>query len=558
MKETAGVGTRSYFAVSKKIKHRDSRSSLAAGFVLAVFFIHLSSLLFAPNVSAATYSTTFDGAENPISEGGMWVNGKTHGVDWADCATTGGYAYGLQSGQTGFDDSTALLAGTWGPNQSASAIVHLASRGPYEAWEEVEIRLRSTISGRYNSGYEVIFSTKDYPYGYVQIVRWNGALGSFNYITLTYSIPERFVIHDGDEVKGEMIGNKINAYINGVLVASGSDDAFTSGSPGIGFYHQMAGGNLNYGFKSFTATDGVGGGGSNNRPPVAHSQSVSATAGTGIGIVLTGSDPDNDLLAYSIVGGPIHGTLSWVPPNVLYQSDANYSGPDSFSFKVNDGWVDSAPATVSVSVRRGLAPPSITLHPKSQTVAVGSNVAFAVVATGTSPFLYQWYFNTTTAVPGAIDNQILLTDVEQTHAGWYAVRVSNSAGSVISEPAQLIVNEAPPPPPPPPPPTTNDALRSVSVTLSGQKVNSRTANIKAVATLRDQNGKAVPKATLHVTWALPDGTTQSQTNTTASGGRGRFTIKGARGTYTLTVNNITKAGYSFDSANSVVSGSITK
>ena len=51
--------------------------------------------------AARTYTTSFPRAENPISEGGNWVNGKTDGLVWADVATTNGIAIGLQSGQNG-------------------------------------------------------------------------------------------------------------------------------------------------------------------------------------------------------------------------------------------------------------------------------------------------------------------------------------------------------------------------------------------------------------------------------------------------------------------------
>jgi len=69
------------------------------------------------------------------------------------------------------------------------------------------------------------------------------------------------------------------------------------------------------------------------------------------GIVLTGSDVDGNALTYAIVTGPAHGTLSAVSgANVTYTPVANYNGADTFTFKANDGTVDSAPATVSISV----------------------------------------------------------------------------------------------------------------------------------------------------------------------------------------------------------------
>ncbi len=59
---------------------------------------------------------------------------------------------------------------------------------------------------------------------------------------------------------------------------------------------------------------------------------------------------DGNPLTYSVVVGPGHGSLSGTAPNVTYTPSANYNGADSFTFKVNDGTVDSAPATVSISV----------------------------------------------------------------------------------------------------------------------------------------------------------------------------------------------------------------
>jgi hypothetical protein len=45
------------------------------------------------------------------------------------------------------------------------------------------------------------------------------------------------------------------------------------------------------------------------------------------------------------VTSPAHGTLSGTAPNVTYTPAANYNGSDSFTFKVNDGALDSTPAT---------------------------------------------------------------------------------------------------------------------------------------------------------------------------------------------------------------------
>jgi len=85
-----------------------------------------------------------------------------------------------------------------------------------------------------------------------------------------------------------------------------------------------------------------------NDPPVATAQSVSTKQGVARAITLAGTDVDGNPLTYAIVTSPAHGTLSGTPPNVTYTSAAAYTGPDSFTFKANDGTLDSALATVTI------------------------------------------------------------------------------------------------------------------------------------------------------------------------------------------------------------------
>src|SRR5207244_2651758 len=54
---------------------------------------------------------------------------------------------------------------------------------------------------------------------------------------------------------------------------------------------------------------------------------------------------------YSVVASPAHGTLSGSAPDVTYTPNADYNGADSFTFKANDGTVDSNIATVSIAVK---------------------------------------------------------------------------------------------------------------------------------------------------------------------------------------------------------------
>jgi hypothetical protein len=84
--------------------------------------------------------------------------------------------------------------------------------------------------------------------------------------------------------------------------------------------------------------------------------------------------------------------------------------------------------------------PAITQQPASQTITAGSITTLTVVASGTSPFTYQWYIGpspstTTIAADGTGPN---LTAAPSTTTQYW-VRVSNSCGTVNSNTATITV-----------------------------------------------------------------------------------------------------------------------
>src|SRR5437667_6711322 len=61
------------------------------------------------------------------------------------------------------------------------------------------------------------------------------------------------------------------------------------------------------------------------------------------GVLANDTDVDADPLTAILVNGPAHGTLSLNSDGSFTYSPAlNYNGPDSFTYKANDGQADSS------------------------------------------------------------------------------------------------------------------------------------------------------------------------------------------------------------------------
>jgi len=93
--------------------------------------------------------------------------------------------------------------------------------------------------------------------------------------------------------------------------------------------------------------------------PVNDAPTVAAGSGTvnedgSVEIPLAGSDVDaGDTLAYQVVSPPANGSVSIAGSVATYTPDADFNGTDGFTFKANDGLVDSSSA----------APVSLTVTP---------------------------------------------------------------------------------------------------------------------------------------------------------------------------------------------------
>jgi len=100
-------------------------------------------------------------------------------------------------------------------------------------------------------------------------------------------------------------------------------------------------------------------------------------------------------------------------------------------------------ATSEVATLTVQAPPVITQQPVNRSAVPGGSATFSVLVQGGTPLFYQWFFNSTTPLPGATNPSVTLADLQSTNAGTYSVRVTNAAGFAISSPATLTIKQPP-------------------------------------------------------------------------------------------------------------------
>lgn len=182
-------------------------------------------------------------------------------------------------------------------------------------------------------------------------------------------------------------------------------------------------------------------------PPSISVQPADLTAGNGQTAVFTALAEGAAPLSYqwTFNGQRIPGANA--PTLVLGTINSANAGLYALQVSNVEDTVTSRSARLSVT---GAAPPpmlGITTNPASQTVPAGANAAFAVVATGAAPLVYQWERDGQ-AIPGANEPVLMLTGVTSAQAGQYTVLVGNGAGSVRSMPARLTVGAPAAPPQP--------------------------------------------------------------------------------------------------------------
>ena len=132
-------------------------------------------------------------------------------------------------------------------------------------------------------------------------------------------------------------------------------------------------------------------------------------------------------------------SLSLVIPSVAGTDAGTYTATATTTLEGIPYRSTTNPAILTV-----MAGPVLTVQPASQSVLVGNPATFSVAVQGLAATTYQWRKNTT-AIAGATASSYPLTSAVVTDAGRYTVIVTNSDGSITSNPADLVVNVGTPP-----------------------------------------------------------------------------------------------------------------
>jgi hypothetical protein len=258
-------------------------------------------------------------------------------------------------------------------------------------------------------------------------------------------------------------------------------------------------------------------------------------------------------------------TLSLTPPGTMTNhTDTTVGVGITYDYRVRavglggpSPWSNIATAT-SPSTPLDTTPPAVTIVTPSNGANVSGTINVSATATDNVAvtFLEISYWNQylgQEVVLGSVNNAGSLTVswntsglTPATYAVWafahdalgnwtqteISVNVTGSGGGKSMKVSDIVLN---------------GTVKGSKVSISGD------VYVKDVS-----SGATVSGASVTAKWTLPNGNTITKTAITNTAGRARFTTSGVSGTYTLTVTGATKSGYTFDTASSVLTKSITK
>ena len=239
------------------------------------------------------------------------------------------------------------------------------------------------------------------------------------------------------------------------------------------------------------------------------SQTVNAGQTVSFGVVATGTAT----LAYQWTKGGVNisgaTSSSYTTPAT---SSADHGAVYAVTISNAYGTVTSSNATLTV-----ITAPTVSTQPSSQTVTAGQTASFAVTASGTAPFTYQWRKNGSNISGATSSTYTTPVTSSADHGAVYSVVVANNAGTATSNNATLTVNFGP----------------SISIQPGSQTVNAgQTVSFGVVATGTATLAYQWTKGGVNISGATSSSYTTPATSSADNGAVYAVTISNAYGTVT--------------------------
>jgi hypothetical protein len=216
---------------------------------------------------------------------------------------------------------------------------------------------------------------------------------------------------------------------------------------------------------------------------------VNAGAAAAVPTIIQGPQPTNvyagDNVAFGVVATGT-GALSYqwlkgstpVGSNLPTLTLSNVGGADTdvYSVVVTDSAGSTPSAGAQLTVNTTPTKPIITTQPKNTSALVSSSPVLSVVATGTKPITYKWFFNDN-EIPNETSTTLTLTSVKTNQSGPYYALLNNSAGSTKSDVISLTV--------------TNPVIVSTNIAYLRSKIDPTTFGLTDTTTLYSVEGVVI-------------------------------------------------------------------
>ena len=172
-----------------------------------------------------------------------------------------------------------------------------------------------------------------------------------------------------------------------------------------------------------------------NGKPIASSQSISTNMNEAVSITLSGLDPENAVITYTISDNPTNGILSGIAPDLTYTPNQDVHGSDSFTFTVNDGVLTSDEGIITITINgKPLA--------LSQSMSTVINTPVLINLSGTDPENDQLQYNiidipNSGSLSGSAPSITYTPNTD--YIGFDSFTFTVNDGNLISDPATISI-----------------------------------------------------------------------------------------------------------------------